>query len=79
MMVKPILLFSSGDAVAGLEDRINSLEAELTSKMESDLAETTATADLLRCDYDHKCKDSIVCSLQSLQGGIAREDKRGGC
>ena len=74
-MVKPILLFLSGDAVAGLQDRINSLEAELTSKMEAYLAETTASADLLRCDYDHKCKDFSVSSLQSLQGGIARKDK----
>ena len=75
---KTILLFLSGDAVAGLEDRINSLEAELTSKMESDLAETTASVDLLRCDCDHQCKDSIMCSVHFdifLQGGIARKDK----
>ena len=48
------MLFFAGDTLAGLEDRINSLEAELTSKMESYLAETTASADLLRCDYDHQ-------------------------
>ena len=37
--------------MAAFEDRMNSVVAELRSKMEADLAETTASADLLRHEY----------------------------
>ena len=37
-----------GDMAVALEDRINSVVADLRSRMEADLAETTASADLLR-------------------------------
>ena len=37
--------------MTALEDRMNSVVAELRSRMEADLAETTSSADLLRHDY----------------------------
>ena len=37
--------------MAALENRMNSVVAELGSRMEADLAETTASADLLRHDH----------------------------
>ena len=37
--------------MAALEDRMNSVVAELRSRMEADLAETAASADLLRHDH----------------------------
>ena len=37
--------------VTALEDRMNSVVAELQRRMEADLAETTASADLLRHDF----------------------------
>ena len=37
--------------MVALEDRMNSVVAELRSRMEADLAETTANANLLRHDH----------------------------
>ena len=54
LLTKNIWHLLEGDMVVALEDRLNSLVAELRSRMEADLAETTANADLLRHDY-HWC------------------------
>ena len=41
----------SGEMLAALEVQMTSLVGELQSKMEADLAETTASVDLLRHDH----------------------------
>ena len=62
-----------GDSVTALEDRMNSIVAELRSQMEEKLAETNAREDLLRQDYQYWIKSNEVLYYDSSGGNLKTE------